>query len=124
MVDPPNETGPAPIPDSDDELLAQCRVDTFRAGGKGGQHQNKTETGVRIVHIATGITTSSRRHRSQARNRQAALERLRTKLEGLNRPPAVRVPTKVPPRERRARLDDKRRRGQLKRMRKKPERDD
>jgi ribosome-associated protein len=124
MSDPPNGPEPIPIPESDDELLAQCRIDTFRAGGKGGQHQNKTETGVRLVHLASGITASSRRHRSQALNRQAALDRLRAELEELNRPSPTRVSTKVPTRERRARLEEKRRRAKLKRLRRKPEKDD
>ena len=51
-------------------------IETFRAGGKGGQKQNKTETGVRIRHRASGAVGEARDSRSQARNRKAALERL------------------------------------------------
>ena len=56
------------------------RVDTFRAGGKGGQHQNKTESGVRITDIKTGISAESREHRHQPQNKSAAFNRLIDKL--------------------------------------------
>ena len=55
------ETPLVPIPEDDRELLAECRVDTFRSGGKGGQHQNVTESGVRLTHLPTGTVTASRR---------------------------------------------------------------
>lgn len=56
--------------------LDDCRVDTFRAGGKGGQHQNKTETGVRITHIASGAVGECRDHRSQHANKREAFRRM------------------------------------------------
>jgi protein subunit release factor B len=52
------------------------RVDTFRSGGKGGQHQNKTESGVRITHYASGAVGESREERSQLQNKKKAFERL------------------------------------------------
>jgi len=52
------------------------RVDTFRSGGKGGQNQNKRDTGVRITHIASGISAESRSERSQAQNKKIAFQRL------------------------------------------------
>jgi len=55
---------------SDEELLAECRVETFRAGGPGGQHQNKTESAVRLTHLPTRIVVTARESRSQHRNRQ------------------------------------------------------
>lgn len=51
-------------------------VQTFRAGGKGGQHQNKRDSGVRIIHPESGARGESRSERSQHRNRRLALERL------------------------------------------------
>ena len=109
-----------PIPDDDRELLAECRVDTFRSGGKGGQHQNVTDSGVRLTHLPTGTVVASRRERSQHRNRQIALERLRRRLEQRNARKRRRIDTRVPARERRHRLEEKRRRSQTKRFRGKP----
>ena len=51
-------------------------IDTFCAGGKGGQHQNRTRTGVRVRHPASGAAGESREHKSQAANKKAALRRL------------------------------------------------
>lgn len=51
------------------------RVDTFRAGGKGGQHQNKTESGVRITHIESGAVGEARDNRDQHSNKMAAFKR-------------------------------------------------
>ena len=56
--------------------LADCRVDTFRSGGKGGQHQNTTDSGVRITHIASGAVGESREHRSQHANKKTAFRRM------------------------------------------------
>ena len=109
-----------PIPEGDAELLGQCRVETFRAGGKGGQHQNRTESAVRLVHEPTGVRATARNERSQHRNKAVALQRLRRKLERRNRRPEPRIPTKVPKREKRKRLREKRRRSEKKAKRKKP----
>src|SRR3990167_8830018 len=56
--------------------IGDCRVDTFRAGGKGGQHQNKTETGVRVVHEPSGAVGESRETRSQLTNKRVAFRRM------------------------------------------------
>lgn len=56
--------------------IKDCDVQTFRAGGKGGQHQNKTETGVRIIHRPSGATGESRETRSQLTNKRAAFKRM------------------------------------------------
>ena len=116
------EKDPSPLHElDDDELLAQCRVDTFRAGGAGGQHQNRTESGVRITHLPSGLVATARESRSQHRNRQTALGRLREALEERDRAEKPRIETKVPKREKRRRLDDKRRRAQKKRLRRPPD---
>ncbi len=52
------------------------RIDTFRSGGKGGQNQNKRDTGVRITHIESGISAESREERSQEQNKKKAFTKL------------------------------------------------
>lgn len=56
------------------------KVDTFRSSGAGGQHVNKTESGVRFTHIPTGIVAESTDGRSQIKNREIALQRLYSKI--------------------------------------------
>lgn len=51
-------------------------VETFRSGGKGGQHQNKTDSGVRIKHPASGAAGESREERSQLQNKRNAFKRM------------------------------------------------
>ena len=105
---------PGRPPPDDDALLAECDVDTFRAGGPGGQHQNKTESAVRLTHRPSGVVVTSRQSRSQHRNRQLALAELRRRLEERARPEVPRVPTKPTRGSRARRADAKRRQGQRK----------
>ncbi len=59
---------------------ADLKTDTFRASGAGGQHVNKTESGVRFTHLPTGIVSESTDGRSQIKNREIALQRLYQKI--------------------------------------------
>lgn len=65
---------------SDDQLIAQCEVDRYRASGPGGQHRNKTESAVRLRHKLTGISAIGEDSRSQSENKLHAVRRLRAAL--------------------------------------------
>jgi hypothetical protein len=71
-----------------EELLAQCDVTRTRRSGPGGQHRNKTETAIVLVHRPTQIQGEASERRSQAENHRMALQRLRVKLALESRTPA------------------------------------
>jgi hypothetical protein len=69
---------PAALPP--DDLLGDCDESRTRRGGPGGQHRNKVETAVVLVHRPTGIVAGASERRSQVENRAAAVRRLRVRL--------------------------------------------
>ena len=110
------------LPDDDDVLLAECEVETFRSGGPGGQHQNVTDSGVRLRHRPTGAVVVCRGERSQLANKRICLRRLRTRLEKLLAPATAAPPPEQPGAGAVARrLEEKARRSRVKRLRRPPE---
>jgi len=88
-------------------LLRECEHEFFTARGPGGQHRNKTATGVRLTHPATELSVTATERRSQAMNRRIALQRLRGALLVLATPAKVRRKTAPTEASRRRRREEK-----------------
>jgi len=102
------------------ELEKICEVTFIKAGGPGGQHRNKRETGVRLFHPPSNITLCAVERRSQARNLEVAYERLIEKLNILNIPKVIRKDTKISYSKKMKRLDNKKMQSKKKSLRRKP----
>lgn len=73
------------MPEIDDSINIEIndedlRVDTYRSGGAGGQHVNKTESAIRLSHLPTGVVVACQNERSQHQNREVAMKMLKSKL--------------------------------------------
>lgn len=112
------------LPDHLQRLLADCDVEAYRSSGPGGQKKNKTESSVRVRHRPTGLVRIATESRSQARNREAALQRVWDALEARRRKPRPRVPTRPTVAARAARAEEKRRTAARKRLRRPASPDD
>lgn len=108
----------------DEKLLNECRVDTFRASGKGGQHTNVTDSAVRLTHLPTGIVVTSQKERSQHLNKLDCLRKLREKFRRIHQKKKPRIPTKVPLAAVKKRVELKRKRSMQKVMRREVEVDE
>lgn len=95
-------------PTDKESLERDCDLEFFVAGGPGGQHRNKVETGVRLTHRPTGIVVTATERRSQSANREAAYERMAERLEKLQRPRKPRKTTKPTASSKRKRVERKR----------------
>jgi ribosome-associated protein len=95
----------------------EVEVETYRAGGPGGQHRNVTDSAVRLWHRPSGIRVSAAESRSQHQNRERAFTRLIERLEALNRVPRRRLPTRTPKAAVERRLASKQRRRTVKQLR-------
>jgi ribosome-associated protein len=106
-----------PFPTDRPTLEKEVEMTFYRAGGPGGQHRNKVESAVRLVHRASGITVTASERRSQAQNRELAWDRLIAALRKRNYRPRKRQKTKPTRASVKRRLEGKKRRSDIKKGR-------
>jgi protein subunit release factor B len=93
----------------DEALLGQCEVQAHRASGPGGQHRNKAQTAIRLVHVPSGVTAEGKDERSRTQNLRIALARLREKLARRAYRPPPRKATRPTRAAKERRIESKRR---------------
>jgi ribosome-associated protein len=108
---------PPPYATDRETLDREVDVEVFRSSGPGGQHVNKTESALRLIHRPSGVVVISRDSPSQHRNRETAFERLVERLVRLNHVPKKRVATKPSRAARQRRIEAKKIRTVTKRTR-------
>jgi len=107
-------------PTDRESLERDCDVEFFIASGPGGQHRNKVETGVRLLHRPSGIIVMATERRSQHANREMAFERMAARLEEEQKVVIPRKRTRPSAASRQRRIEEKRHVGQIKRQRAAP----
>ncbi|MFH1820356.1 MAG: peptide chain release factor-like protein [Candidatus Nealsonbacteria bacterium] len=99
------------------DLKKEVKIFYSTARGPGGQRRDRKKTGVRLLHLPSGITIRYDGTRSQAQNKKRAFELLQVKLWRLSRPKKRRIPTQVPRRAKKKRLRRKKIHSEKKRLR-------
>lgn len=108
------------LPETDEALLGECDVQVFRGTGPGGQGVNTTDSAVRLTHRPTGIVVVCRQERSQLRNKNLCVRRLRERIAHAQRPVRKRVATRPSAAARARRLAEKTQTAQKKAGRRRP----
>src|SRR5215467_6238364 len=112
---------PPPYPTDERSLRVDTTLEVFTGGGPGGQHRNKTQNAVRLVHAPSGVIVTATERRSLEANRQAAFERLRERLERLNFVPRKRHKTRPSRSSVKRRLESKAHQSRRKADRRRPD---
>ncbi|MBS1807742.1 MAG: peptide chain release factor-like protein [Acidobacteria bacterium] len=111
--------------ETDREALERdCDMEFFVAGGPGGQHRNKVETGVRLTHRPSGIVVNATERRSQSANRDAAFERMAEKLIEMQKVRKPRRATKPSAAAKEQRIEGKKRKSEIKQSRSRKNQDE
>ena len=117
MLDAPDTLMNEPYPTDRASLERDCDLEFFIASGPGGQHRNKVETGVRLIHRPTGTLVTATERRSQHANREAAFARMARHLQRLQHTPKPRRATRPTAASQVRRVEEKRLTGRRKQLR-------